>query len=305
MNLVESAVRPYLLLCGVGCALAACTPGEPREPQSGPAAACPGPLIKTADHAYCVHPTEVSWSEARRVCDAMDGHLAAPTSAEQNTQLAAVLRRAHGYTGRLWFGLGEFEPRRWLWETGAAPTYGAWAPNEPNNAGNQGEYCAELLMPDALWNDRACSDVGPYLCERNDAVGATWSCTGLPVQVEDTSYCLYASAPKSWQDAHAICRSTGGTLATPTSPEALAKLRSALAPQVVHARFWLGVSDLRQEGVFESDAGGALPPGTFLPGEPNDQNGEDCVELVVDPAREGWNDLSCDALRPSLCELSR
>ncbi|MFO0550114.1 MAG: C-type lectin domain-containing protein [Polyangiaceae bacterium] len=296
----------HLLLVAVGCvgcALAACTPAEPRTAAEGPPAACPGPLIKTADHTYCVHPTEVSWSEAHRICDSMRGHLVAPSTADENAALTVMLGRARGYSGRLWFGLAEFEPRRWLWETGAAPTYGAWAPNEPNNAGNQGEYCAELLMPEGQWNDRACSDVGPYLCERNDAVGPTWSCTGLPIDLENTQYCLYSTAPKSWDDAHKICRSTGGTLATPTSPEAMAKLRRALTPDLVANRLWLGISDLRQEGVFESDSGGALPSGVFMPGEPNDQNGEDCVELVVDAG--GWNDLPCDALRPSLCELPR
>lgn len=40
----------------------------------------------------------------------------------------------------------------------------------------------------------------------------------------------------------------------------------------------------------------------FFPGEPNDEDGEDCLELRSEFSWK-WNDESCDYKRPFICEL--
>jgi hypothetical protein len=61
---------------------------------------------------------------------------------------------------------------------------------------------------------------------------------------------------------------------------------------------WLGVSDRVAEGTFMKVTTGLATYLPWLGGEPNDQFGEDCVELKDG----GFNDEDCDAANTYVCE---
>ncbi|KAK3085754.1 hypothetical protein FSP39_008201 [Pinctada imbricata] len=67
--------------------------------------------------------------------------------------------------------------------------------------------------------------------------------------------------------------------------------------------FWIDGSDLLVEGHFvwastQSD----MDYTNWAKGEPNDLNGEDCVEIVHNSDNFTWNDAPCDTLQHFICE---
>ncbi|XP_076027201.1 uncharacterized protein LOC143016650 isoform X2 [Genypterus blacodes] len=66
-------------------------------------------------------------------------------------------------------------------------------------------------------------------------------------------------------------------------------------------RFWIGLSDLDNEGQWRWVDGTGLTYRIWAPEEPNDEyGGEDCVELLQ--KFNAWNDASCSAMKHSVCE---
>ncbi len=62
---------------------------------------------------------------------------------------------------------------------------------------------------------------------------------------------------------------------------------------------WIGLSDARVEGIFRWVDGSAAGYLNFASGEPN-STAEDCVEALGENGQ--WNDKSCDASNPYVCE---
>ncbi|XP_078614388.1 uncharacterized protein LOC144883667 [Branchiostoma floridae x Branchiostoma japonicum] len=102
-------------------------------------------------------------------------------------------------------------------------------------------------------------------------------------------------------DASSTCRTEGGTLAMPKdagTDDFLVSLKKDVAER---GRFWFGLADRRKEGVWEWVDG--TPLGGYSawgPGEPNNDNDEDCV-LYYDG--KTWNDDKCSSAKKFICEV--
>jgi hypothetical protein len=97
-------------------------------------------------------------------------------------------------------------------------------------------------------------------------------------------------------DAVDVCEQAGGALVSFQSND------EAFAVKDAELTGWIGLTDRRDEGAWTWADGAPWNPLAVYDwsgGEPNDQGGEDCVELGAD----GWNDLSCDEIRPAICEV--
>jgi hypothetical protein len=261
--------------------------------------ACEGPTFQAGEHTYCVLGAPLAFDAAATKCETLGGHLAVVRSAEDNALIADTLRPMLGFEGRFWIGLAELTEDQWMWGPGEAPTFGAWASGEPNNAGGR-ENCAELMVPTGEWNDRACEDAIGYVCEPSAASGAPFGCTGRLVRTSHGEYCFHGSAQRSWDDAFAACAAAGGELAKLTTQAESDALREATRG-VIGMSVYVGLTDRAREGSFEWTHGREAFR-AFGPGEPNDAGGdEDCVELF--PASGKWNDIPCALARSALCEL--
>ncbi|XP_022109440.1 C-type lectin lectoxin-Lio2-like [Acanthaster planci] len=64
-------------------------------------------------------------------------------------------------------------------------------------------------------------------------------------------------------------------------------------------RSWIGLHDRYSEAKFMYTDGSPFNYDAFLPGEPNNANGEDCVEIKW----RKWNDLKCNLPRPFICKM--
>ena len=67
-----------------------------------------------------------------------------------------------------WIGLNDIaQEGKFVWDGGDPVTFTHWAPNEPNNSGN--EDCVEInrFFPEKTWNDEPCNLALSFVCESN------------------------------------------------------------------------------------------------------------------------------------------
>lgn len=105
------------------------------------------------------------------------------------------------------------------------------------------------------------------------------------------------------QLAHAqgaqLCDELGGHLPTITTRKESEYFGTTIAGG---QRAWIGLTDRDQEGTFQWVDGTQLNYTNWEAGEPNDQGGEDCVEINHNGLGK-WNDQSCTDPRPIYCEI--
>lgn len=99
---------------------------------------------------------------------------------------------------------------------------------------------------------------------------------------------------KQWTDAEASCEADGlAHLVVLDSDAERDAVRGTTGSDL-----WVGVTDRVSEGTFFKVTTGLATYLPWLSGEPNDQFGEDCVELKGG----GFNDEDCGSSRASVCE---
>jgi len=111
---------------------------------------------------------------------------------------------------------------------------------------------------------------------------------------------MYFSSQVPWTVALAACGSHGATshLAVITSADEQAVVASLGAPV---ADVWLGGSDRVTEMEWLWVTGEAMVFEGWRTGEPNDNNGEDCMIMEVDVGGT-WDDRDCDNTYGYYCE---
>jgi hypothetical protein len=113
-------------------------------------------------HQFCA--TSRTFAAARNACQVSGYDLAVIQEPAEQTHLA--LETFARLDDDWWFGL-ELVNAEWRWIDGSLATYTRWANDQPNNqSGDQfcGDYIAQN-WPNGRWNDAACADANPYVCE--------------------------------------------------------------------------------------------------------------------------------------------
>ncbi|XP_076027210.1 CD209 antigen-like protein C isoform X2 [Genypterus blacodes] len=110
------------------------------------------------------------------------------------------------------------------------------------------------------------------------------------------SSCYYFSiSKKNWKESRQECLLRGANLVIINNRGEQAFLKG------LHDLFWIGLSDLDNEGQWRWVDGTGLTDGAWAPGEPNNANGgEDCAEF--DKRYDAFNDAGCSLERYSVCE---
>ncbi len=110
----------------------------------------------------------------------------------------------------------------------------------------------------------------------------------------------------TWEEAELVCEMFGGHLATVTSAEEMATIRSLLSNGAPYA-YWLGASDEKAEGTWEWVTGEPFSYSLWSSGQPDDCGGvEDYLETWG--RGESWNDnnmygSSTEDTRGFVCEF--
>lgn len=103
---------------------------------------------------------------------------------------------------------------------------------------------------------------------------------------------------KTFQDAQQICTQAGGQMASPRSAAENEALKQLVADQNKSA--FLSMTDNKKEGTFTYPTGEPLVYSNWAPGEPNNRDTENCVEIYPDGT---WNDKACGDRCLVICEF--
>lgn len=268
---------------------------------SGPAFKCEnGKRFEIGPRTYCAYTEPETWEASEHRCVDNGGHLMALDSLATSEAVHRALGSPLGAGRAAWIGL-ELKTKGkkdWKWATGEALTSAtsSWKTNEPNNFDGN-EQCGELLIASGQWNDTRCELKQPYLCQSK--ANAELACRrGRSFSANGTSYCLN-NVDRSYPDAKKACAADGGAIATFKTLDEGKAVNEAIAARFAAPRMWIGLSNSEPDG-WKWASGVPFEFQAWQSGEPNDFNGENCVELFL--ATWTWNDLDCGVKLPSVCE---
>ncbi|XP_055969218.1 CD209 antigen-like protein C [Sorex fumeus] len=109
--------------------------------------------------------------------------------------------------------------------------------------------------------------------------------------------CYWFSRSKSnWTSSDPVCQSMNARLVVVNSVSEEKFLQSWEVRY--EKRTWIGLSDHHEEASWQWVDGTPFQLSFWKPGEPNNDEDEDCVELWND----GWNDDQCSKEKPWICE---
>ncbi len=172
---------------------------------------------------------------------------------------------------------------------------------------SKGEDCDDILPDIYPGAAETCEDGIDQDCDGLDA-----SCCAAPKPdcefsvLDDTCY-FFCVDKLIWADARDYCLSEGGHLMTlddadeeiwaDATVDVIEMLRG-----VVGSYWWHGFTDRGAEGVWVWDDGTPVSYTNWYAGEPNNVGNEDCATINQFTPSLGWNDQTCAALNPYICE---
>ena len=104
----------------------------------------------------------------------------------------------------------------------------------------------------------------------------------------------------NWENARRDCHGYGGDLVSIASQSEMSFVYNK-SSNVWTQHYWIGLNDRLNESLFVWSDGTPYNASVYSnwgPMEPNNQKGEDCVELY----RTGWNDADCKREFGYICE---
>lgn len=287
---------------------------------------------------FCTRPR--TWEEAYANCADLG---AALVNIGDQAELVWVHQTSRSIRDRsIWVSLNDIVSEGvWVDAYGAPATFAPWNAGEPNNSG--GEDCAQLtasVLYNDLDCDAGLLSACEELCEPGldrdgDGYGPCDAdcddgdanvnpdaeetcgddidndCDGVadPFEVcpdcEEFAYedrwfaaCPY---PRTFADAQAQCTAFGGTLPLIDDLAENERLFAIAVESMGETWVWIGLNDVDREGSFAWVDGLEREFANWAGGEPNDWGGaEDCAHFYGDSS---WNDIGCDNVLATLCEL--
>ncbi|XP_071789139.1 uncharacterized protein [Asterias amurensis] len=106
-------------------------------------------------------------------------------------------------------------------------------------------------------------------------------------------FCYFANlAALEFAEAEKACKNQGAEMASILDMNANNFLRANIYEKTkTITRYWIGLNDKKTEMLYEWSDGTPVTYTNWYAHEPNDANGEDCVEIYTDIGY--WNDLNC------------
>ncbi len=138
---------------------------------------CPCPLLVTDTKVWMTCTNLLPWADAEAACRVYPTyHLASMGAAEAQAEAERAIAPYAGGT-EFWIGYNDrAEEGVFRWSDTTVPSYENWRRGEPNDGGatsDRTEDCAEIEWT-GEWDDQACTDRQPYLCENSCDVMVDW-----------------------------------------------------------------------------------------------------------------------------------
>ncbi|XP_066446121.1 CD209 antigen-like protein B isoform X2 [Eleutherodactylus coqui] len=121
---------------------------------------CPAEWTRLDTSCYFFSASPQTWENAQQQCRDMNSYLLFLNNAGELDTLRPLIG-----SKRFWIGLKMDGRHNWRWVDGRSRMYTNWNKGEPNNAGEGGEHCTEMIA--GRWNDLDCSRVIDYICRKS------------------------------------------------------------------------------------------------------------------------------------------
>ncbi|KAH9498740.1 chromatin-modulating protein mrc1, partial [Bulinus truncatus] len=256
-----------------------------------------------SDNCYQFKTDMMSWIDARTACQTSGGDLVSITSVEEQFYITGRLMSFSG--NFFWIGANDRATEKGFeWSDKSPFSFFAWSAGQPNNA--QDSDCVAIIKSSGRWDDLQCAARYGYICKRKGRVtnptsrpltsptrvpaGKMWGCPAG--WAGDRGYCyLLASYPNGTviSTAESFCLSKQANLASIRDSAENQFILSHI-PRGYGGAVWIGLNDLRMENSFVWTDNTPVTYTNWNPGEPNNQNDEDCVSMI---GGGKWNDGQC------------
>ncbi|XP_034616227.1 macrophage mannose receptor 1-like isoform X1 [Trachemys scripta elegans] len=264
---------------------------------------CPDGWMSYAGHCYMIHREPKIWKEALTSCRKEDGDLASIHNIEDHSFIVSQL----GFkpTDELWIGLNDFKVQMFFeWSDGTPVTYTKWQRGEPTRTNRQ-EDCVAVKGQDGYWADHLCEKKVGYICKRKplSQVSQEMESTDAGCQKGWKRYGTYCYSigqiPRTFSEANKICERNQSYLASIENRYEQAYLISlvGLRPEQY---FWIGLSDVEEQGTFKWTNGEAVLFTHWNSAMPGRKPG--CVAMRTGTAAGLWDVLNCEMVETFLCK---
>ena len=249
----------------------------------------PSATLEFNSHKYEYFNNNTTWYQAYRTCEKLGGHLVTITSSDERNK---ILELTNNFSGRIWVGATIDGSKSWYWINSEPYTEnGFWAAGEPNNSGGK-ELVAEMSISGSnkgQWNDISGhgSTIEGFVCEYDEIVDANNYAPAQSVTFGGYTYDLYDNNIDR-QTAKKICELKGGQL-TDIANATEQEIVYSLIQKGSRTSYWIGLSDLKNEGIWQWCNGNIASYKNWSDNEPNNALGiEEYVSIYRGTGK--WND---------------
>ncbi|XP_052425261.1 CD209 antigen-like protein C [Carassius gibelio] len=116
------------------------------------------------------------------------------------------------------------------------------------------------------------------------------------LKCNQSSLYFFSSETKSWNESRRYCRERKADLIIINNKEEQDFVKNICGSD----HFWIGLTDVEEEGRWKWVDGSTLTSGFWKSGEPNNQGNEDCANT----RSSGWFDTQCNNTVKWICEKS-
>ncbi|NXW69030.1 MRC1 protein, partial [Hirundo rustica] len=288
------------------------------------AVTCPDGWVPYIDHCYKIFRDSKGWEGALTSCQKDGSHLASIQSLEEHSFMVSQLGYSESLfpslepTDKLWIGLNDRKVQMYFeWSDGTPVTYTKWDLGEPSTTNNRPEDCVLIKGQNGYWADHVCEKKAGYICKRK----ATSQIAG---EKEITAagckkgwrrygtYCYFIGhVPATFSEANTTCEGEEGYLATDFGLrfhlclyDVFYRYEQAYLTSLVGLRpekyFWLGLSDVQDQGIFSWANGEAVSFTHWGAGMPGNNPG--CVAMRTGTAAGLWDVLHCETKQKYICK---
>uniref|UniRef100_A0A803XKF9 Macrophage mannose receptor 1 n=2 Tax=Meleagris gallopavo TaxID=9103 RepID=A0A803XKF9_MELGA len=233
---------------------------------------CPREWVAYAEHCYRIYRTPKIWKQAQSSCRKEDGDLTSIHNVEEYSFIVSQL----GYKpdDELWIGLSDFRFQMYFeWSDGTPVTYTKWHQRQPTHTPNKAD-----------WKKKSENSVTKKKRKKK----------------KHGFYCYsIGQLPATFSDAKLICEENKAHLATVTDRYEQAFLTSIIGFKPVKY-FWIGLSDVEEQGTFRWTAGDPVTFTHWNMGMPGREPG--CVAMRTGTSAGLWDILNCEEKNLFLCK---